>query len=472
MNNRRWMTGKFSVRMRLMSAHDFDAIIIGGGPAGSTSGAYLARAGLRVLIVEKERFPRFHIGESVMPVANAILQEIGVWEKVERAGFVPKHGAEFHVSNKSVLPRNVEFVKGLLPGVDYTYQVERAKFDQILLEHAAETGCEVRQETKVCEVKATEKEGCEVTMEFTGTDGRHVRQTLRGAFLIDASGRDALFGKPIATAPANPGLAKRIAIYSHFGNVPRASGKAGGNIVIVRNADGWAWLIPLSGDRLSVGVVVTTAAMREAKLKPEALFWKIVGESPKLTQALAQARGEGTFHVTADYNYRARKFAAPRMLLVGDAACFLDPMFSTGVFLALLSAKLAAREVVAAHRADRALSFRERRRYTRGLRANVATLERLVLAFYDNRSFAVFMERSAPLRMIPAVNSLVAGHADPAWKVRWRYWLFLLVCRLQRVWPIVPEVDFTTTANVPVGTGAVPMPTTAIHQALQGAYAE
>ena len=212
--------------------------------------------------------------------------------------------------------------------------------------------------------------------------------------------------------------------------------------------------------------------MRASRLKPEALFWKIVGESAKLTQALARAKGEGTFHVTADYNYRARKFAAPRMLLVGDAACFLDPMFSTGVFLALLSAKLAAREVVAAHLAGRALSFWEQRRYARGLRANVATLERLVLAFYDNRSFAVFMERSAPLRMIPAVNSLVAGHADPPWKVRWRYWLFLLVCRLQRVWPVVPEVDFTTAAAAPARTGVVPAPTADARQVLQGACAK
>ena len=429
-----------------MSTHDFDAIIIGGGPAGSTTGAYLARAGLRVLIVEKERFPRFHIGESIMPVANAILQETGVWEKVERAGFVRKHGAEFHVANKSVLPRHVEFAKGLLPGVDYTYQVERAQFDQILLDHAAESGCEVRQETKASQVRTLGRDGYEVCLQPTRGSGEEPERT-SGAFLIDASGRDALFPKPIPTAAANPDLAKRVAIYAHFEGVPRASGKAGGNIVIIRHADGWAWLIPLSGDRVSVGVVVTTAALRGSKLKPEAMFWQVVGETPKLAQTLAAVTVTGPFHVTADYNYRAQRFAASRMLLVGDAACFLDPMFSTGVFLALISAKLAAREVLQAHRRGRALGFLARRRYTHHLRAYVRNLERLVLAFYDNRSFAVFMERSAPWRLIPAINSLVAGHADPPWSVRWRYWLFLLVCRLQRIRAVVPAVNFGVPAS-------------------------
>ncbi len=424
-----------------MPAYDFDAVIVGGGPAGSTTGAYLARAGLRTLIVEKERFPRFHIGESVMPVSNAILRETGVWDKVDRAGFVPKYGAEFHVANKSVLPRHVEFSKGLLPGLDYTFQVERARFDEILLDHAAELGNTVRQEIVVTGVRPLARDGYEVTLRPTAGGG--AEETVRCAYLIDASGRDTLFAKPIKTAPANPDLAKRVAIYAHFGNVKRPPGKAGGNIVIVRNADGWAWFIPLSGDRVSVGVVVTTAAMRASRLKHEALFRKIVAESPKLTHALAEAETISPFHVTADYNYRARAFAAARLLLVGDAACFLDPMFSTGVFIALLSARFAAREIVAAHRrGNAALGWLARRRYTRRLRSNIRTLERLVLAFYDNASFSVFMERNAPLRMAPAINALVAGHSDPPWRVRWRYWLFLLVCRVQRFRPVVPSVDF------------------------------
>ncbi len=420
-------------------------MIIGGGPAGSTAGAYLVRAGLRVLIVEKERFPRFHIGESLMPVANAILREIGAWEKVERMGFVPKHGAEFHVGNRSVPPRHVEFAKGLVPGLDYTYQVERSRFDQLLLEHAAELGCVVRQETRATAVQPRGpggRGGYEVTLLPTGSQDGAPGETLRCAYLVDASGRDHLFPKPVKSAPANPDLNKRVAIYSHFRGVKRAAGKAGGNILIVRHEDGWGWLIPLDDERTSVGVVTTVERMRGARLKPEAMFRQIVAGSERMDRAMEDAVPLSPFHAAADYNYRARTFCGPRLALVGDAACFLDPMFSTGVFLALLSAKLATEEIIRAHqRGGAALSFLQRRRYTRRLTNNVSALEKLVLAFYDNASFSVFMERKAPLRMIPAINSLVAGHSDPPWPVRWRYWLFLLVCRLQRWRPVVPAVN-------------------------------
>ena len=267
---------------------------------------------------------------------------------------------------------------------------------------------------------------------------------MRCAYLVDASGRDRLFQKPIPTAPSNPDLDKRVALYGHFRGVRRTEGRAGGNIIITRHGDGWGWIIPLDEDRTSVGVVVPAERLRASRQKPEATFRQVVADSEKMRRAMEEAEALGPCHATADYNYRARRFATERMLLVGDAACFLDPMFSTGVFLALFSAKLASAEIIRAHQhGGRALSLVQRWRYTRRLRRNLANLERLVLAFYDNASFAVFMERKAPLQMLPAINSLVAGHADPPWSVRWRYWLFLAVCRLQRLRPVVPPVDFT-----------------------------
>ena len=423
----------------------YDAVVIGGGPAGSTAGAYLARAGLRVLIVEKERFPRFHIGESVMPVSNAILREIGVWEKVTQAGFVPKYGAEFHVGNRSVLPKHVEFAKGMVPGLDFTYQVERSRFDHLLLQHAAELGCAVREETRAVAVRETGADGYAVILQpaSAARGTKEVGQVVQCAYLVDASGRDTLFTKPIETAPAHPDLNKRVALYAHFRGVGRSAGRAGGNIVIVRHEDGWGWLIPVDEERTSVGVVTTTERMRASRLKPEAMFRQIVAGSHRMCTALEHAVPISPFHAAADYNYRARRFAAPRLALVGDAACFLDPMFSTGVFIALLSAKLASEEIIAAHgRGNAPLSFWQRRRYTRRLARHLGTLQRLVLAFYDNASFSVFMERKAPLRMFPAINSLVAGHSDPPWPVRWRYWLFLAVCQLQKRRPVVPPIDF------------------------------
>lgn len=421
----------------LMADLEYDVVVVGGGPAGSTAGSYLARAGLRVLIVEKERFPRFHIGESLLPAGNAILREIGVWPAVEQAGFQRKFGAEFHVGNESALPKRVVFADGFQPGMDYTYQVERSRFDALLLDHAGSAGCEVRQETRVTGAEEIAG-GHEVTLEGAGGGP----QTVRCAWIIDASGRDNHFRKPLKLERTEPILDRKVAVYAHFKGVSRAEGREGGNIVIVRHGDGWFWLIPLDDQRTSVGHVTSAEKLRAAGGKAEALFQQIVGESSKLAGLLQGAEPISKFHVTGDYSYRARRFASERLLLVGDAAGFLDPMFSTGVFIALLSAKLASGELLKAHARRRPLSRWAQGRYTRRLSAHFGVFEKLVMAFYDNASFSVFMDRTPPLELSRAINAIVAGNTQPPWKVRWRYWTFLLVCRLQRRWPLVPPVSF------------------------------
>lgn len=417
----------------------YDALIVGGGPAGSTAGAYLARAGLRVLIAEKDRFPRFHIGESLLPAGNSILRETGAWPLVEQAGFKRKFGAEFHVGNESVPPKRVVFAEGLAEGMDYTYQVERSRFDCMLLDHAASVGCEVRQEARVTEAAET-GDGHEATI----VDAAGAR-TVRCSWIIDASGRDNHFRKPLKLERTEPIIPKKVAVYAHFEGVRRAAGPEGGNIVIVRHGDGWFWLIPLDERRTSVGLVTGVDRLRGAAGDGEALFRGIVAESAKLGALLNGAEPISKFHVTSDYSYRARRFASKRLLLAGDAAGFLDPMFSTGVFMALLSAKLAAREILKAHARRRPLTAWAQRRYTRQLRAHFGVFEKLVLAFYDNASFSVFMDRTPPLQLARAINAIVAGNAQPPWKVRWRYLTFLLVCRLQKHWRLVPPVSFAST---------------------------
>ncbi len=435
-----------------MQSTQFDAVIVGGGPAGSTAGAYLAQGGLRVLIVEKERFPRFHIGESLLPAGNSILREIGAWEKIEAAGFQRKYGAEFLVGNGSALPKRVEFAQGLLPGLEYTYQVERSRFDELLLRHAGAAGCEVREETRATGAQELGADGYEVTLQSAGGTA----STIRCSWVLDASGRDTLFAKPLKLNKTEPILAKRIAIYAHFRGVQRAEGKAAGNIVIVRHGEGWFWMIPLDARRTSIGLVTTSTRMKAARLKPAELFEQIVGESPRLARLMDGAEAMTDFHVTGDYSYRARTFADRRLLLVGDAAGFLDPMFSTGVYVALFSARLAAREVLAAHRRGRALSAWAQRRYTRRLGANLALFEQLVLAFYDNDSFSVFMDRMPPLGLARAINSIVAGNSEPPWRVRWRYWVFLLVCRLQKRWQLVKRINLAAPQETAEATAKEP----------------
>ena len=423
-----------------MADQDYDVLIVGGGPAGSTAGAYLARAGLRVLIAEKDRFPRFHIGESLLPAGNAILQETGVWPAVEQAGFKQKFGADFHVSNESVPTKRVRFSEGLQVGMDYTYQVERARFDELLLDHAASTGCKVRQETRV--ISSRETPGGHEAM-LQGAGGA---ESVRCAWILDASGRDNHFHKPLKLERSEPILAKKIAVYAHFEGVSRAEGRDSGNIVIVRHGDGWFWLIPLDEQRTSVGLVTGVERLRAGGSRPEELFAQVVAESSKLSALVEGATPVSKFYVTSDYSYRARRFADKRLMLIGDAAGFLDPMFSTGVFIALLSAKLASEELLAAHRRGRGLSKWRQRRYTRRLLAHFGIFESLVSAFYDNASFSVFMDRIPPMQLARAINAIVAGNSQPIWAVRWRYWVFLLVCRLQRRWPLVRPVSFAASS--------------------------
>ena len=435
-----------------MRARDFDCLVVGGGPAGSTAGAYLARAGLRTLIVEKERFPRFHVGESLLPAGNDILRETGVWDAVEAAGFIPKHGAEFHVGDRPDIGKRIRFCDGLISGNSYTYQVERSRFDELLLRHAENLGCTVRERTRLTGAQPLPDDaggGWTATVQTAGGSGP---ETVRAGWIIDATGRHHGFSHPLKTDRVDPGgdLPRRVAVYAHFRGVARAPGPEGGNIVIVRHAEGWFWMIPIDAERTSVGLVTTLATMRGANGRTEELFQETVARLPKLTQLMAGAEPVTEYHVTADYTYRTRRFASKRLLLVGDAAGFFDPIFSSGVFLGLFSARLAAAEVIRAehHRGGRTLSPWRQRRYTRAVGGAAAVFQKLILAFYDNDSYSVFVDNHPPLGLGRAVNSVVAGHTRLPWRVWWRYRVFLLVCRLQRRWSLVPRVNLTP---VPAG---------------------
>ena len=417
-------------------AYDYDILVIGAGPAGSCAAWRTQHAGLRTLVVEKEAFPRFRIGESLLPHGNALLRETGVWPKLERAGFIAKYGASFHLSNGAA-DKEVVFSQALVPGLEKTYQVDRAKFDAILLGHAREAGAEVRTQTTVRAVTA-EGEGHRVSMETAlGTTEVTAR------WIIDASGRDPFFPSEIKRALDPSRAPKRVAIYNHFHGVARASGLAAGHTIIVRLPDGWFWIIPIDAERTSVGLVTTVAAMRQAHLEPAAFFQQAVESSSKLRELMAGAKPVLDFHVTSDYSYFRKNLATGNMVLVGDAGGFFDPIFSSGVYMAAYSAKLAAAMIVRAHRKQRALTVAEGRRYSRHIKTHAGVFQKLITAFYDNDSFAVFMCPKPPLNLGPAITAIVAGHARLIWPIRWRFYVFLLVCRLQHRFPLVPRIDFT-----------------------------
>ncbi len=419
----------------------FDVVVIGGGPGGSTAGTYLALDGKKALILEREHFPRFHIGESLLPYGNDILQETGAWEKVEKSGFMPKFGAEFCTGNNTRFHR-FWFERGLGEHYAQTFQVERSRFDHVLLKHAAETGCEVREGCIVTEAQMDD-EG--VTIFYQDGITRH---EVRARWLVDATGRDTFIGRQM-NLPRKPTLlAKRIATYAHFKNVFRNEGRAGGHITVARVPDGWFWFIPLDEERTSVGYVQSLNALKRTGLKPEESFEKIIREYSDLKSRLAGSTRVGDFHVTSDYSYRFEGFAMPRCLMVGDAAGFVDPIFSSGVLMALKSARQAAQLISKADMANRPLTNREQSRYTREVCRMMDIYINMITAFYDDTSFEVFMSPASMLRIHHAVLAIIGGNTDLPFHLWWRMQAFYAFCILQKWVKFSPIVEY---AEPPAG---------------------
>jgi flavin-dependent dehydrogenase len=413
----------------------YDAIIIGGGPGGSTAGAKLARAGLKVLILEREKFPRFHVGESLIPYGNDVLREIGVWEKLEKGGFMVKPGAEFTLGNSKGFLR-FWFGKNLKPQYAETFQVERSRFDALLLGHAAESGCTVVHQAKAvsAEIRA---DGVEVAYEQDGA----VRRA-EAAWLVDASGRDAFLGRQLNLPKTDLGMPKKFATFAHFKDVRRNEGKAHGIITIVRLEEAWFWIIPLDAEKTSVGLVQRLDRFKSSGLKPGERFEEVVAGSSELRFRMGNAERVSDYYFAGDYTYRHLTAAGPRWILVGDAAGFIDPIFSSGVMLSLKSGLHAAGEILAAHKAGAPLSGWARRRYTRRVKKMTTVFLDMIRMFYDNDAFEVFMNPNPLLDLPRAANNLVGGNTDLEWDLWWRVKAFYLLCRLQKRFKIAPPVDF------------------------------
>jgi len=417
------------------AAQTYDAVIIGGGPGGSASATFLSRSGRRVLVLEKEHFPRFHIGESLLPYNFRLFREMGFMPALQSAGFIRKFGAQFHLGNGAKGTKFV-FRHGRYTREPEAIQVERAKFDHLLLQHAQSCGAEVREGWSVSKFT---RDGDGVTVEARDETGQS--HSFRGKFLIDASGRGNVTGNQEGMRIVHPRL-KKLALFGHFTGVKVDGGDHGGDTVIIRLHDKWFWLIPISKEKVSVGCVMDQAEFARAKKPPAALFQEIWQSSPELVKRMSNSQLMGIIHSTTDFSYHNKRFVGPRLVRVGDAAGFMDPIFSAGVFLAMHSAKLAA-EVV--HRSIEAGDDGQRRlaAYERRVRSGMKFYWEMVENFYTSAFMEIFLEPREKWNLASAVNAVLAGELEGGWSMRWRMRMFFWIVKLQARFPLVPRISFS-----------------------------
>jgi len=364
----------------------YDVIVIGGGPAGSTAAAVLAAKGRRVVVLEKEKFPRYHIGESLLPYAYFTLQRIGVLDRMKSSQFVRKHSVQFvGMSGRASVP--FYFSQQLAHEASATWQVLRSEFDQLLLDNAREKGAEVIEEITVRELI---QPGSAVTgVRAVGKEGN--AREFHAPVTIDATGREA-FAVTRNGWKVRDKVLNKIAIWTYYKGAMRDPGiDEGATTVAYLPGKGWFWYIPLADDVMSVGIVAEKDYLYQDSRDPATIFNREVEKNAWIRNHLAPGRQFGPYRVTGEYSYRARHCAADGLVLAGDAFGFLDPVFSSGVMLALRSGELAGDAVDAALAAGdvSASRFTE---YGAQFCQSIEAMRKLVYAFYNQEfSFREFI---------------------------------------------------------------------------------
>lgn len=386
---------------------NYDAIVVGGGPAGSTTGALLAEKGHDVLIVEKEKFPRYHVGESLMPFCYFPLERLGLIDTLMDSANPRKYCVQF-VRQDGFLSQPFYFFQHFDHPSSTTWQVWRSDFDKMILDKARQNGASVWEETKAkALLKKDERvQGIRVESAEFGS------QELFAPIVVDASGRDCFAAIKEKWMVRDPKL-KKVALWTYFKGAKRDPGlDEGATTVAYLPNKGWFWYIPLSGDMVSVGIVAEKDYLFDGSTKDHAeIFQKEIENNEWIKDHLSGAEQTGEYRITGEFSYRNRYCSIDGLVLAGDALGFLDPVFSSGVFLALKSGVMLADEIDSVIASGSPVTSASFDRYGKRMQSSIEIMRKIVYAFYDDDfSFGSLVKRGEHLRA--SLTDCLIGNVD------------------------------------------------------------
>ncbi len=413
-----------------------DVLVIGVGPAGTTAAALLSELGHQVVLLEKSRHPRFHIGESLLPMNLPLFERLGVLSEVDRIG-IKKLAAEFNSPTTSLSQDIFYFAKAINGNHPYAYQVRRSEFDQLLFDNCLTKGVDARQGIQVTGMTSLNKDLYQVTAH----DKAEQQQLFNCRYVIDASGRDTLIATQNKIKKKNP-RHRMVAIYAHYHQVSRREGENVGNISIYWFEQGWIWMIPLQDGVMSVGAVCWPDYLKSRNVGQEEFLQQTLDSLPEIKNRMQNAQLVGEVQVAANYSYTASHIAGDGYLLVGDAYAFVDPVFSSGVYFAMQSAADGAELVDQLLRQPEQASLSIRayeNKINRGIdaiswfiyRFNTPVLQRLLMSTDDSRRN--YWQDKMKASVISILSGDVYGNRDVALPLFLFKTLYYLLC--MKHWP-------------------------------------
>lgn len=409
-----------------------DVLIIGGGPAGSTAATLLAERGWRVNLLEKAHHPRFHIGESLLPMNLPLFDRLGIRTQIEEIGLV-KYGAHFISERYGNRETTAYFDRAVKQSPAHAFEVRRSEFDHVLLQNSRAKGAEIFEGIRVTSIDFPDDRVRVRSVDERGETGEwHTRQ------LVDASGRDTFLANRLRVKKRNPKHAS-AAIFGHFKGAQRLPGRDAGNISIAWFEHGWLWIIPLKDGITSVGAVCSPAYLKtRGTMTTEDFLWRTITQCPGVWSRLQQAELVSPAHATGNYSYTCTQMYGDRWLLAGDAYAFVDPVFSSGVYLAMQSAALGA-EVIDARLREASEAPRLARQFDRRMRRGLGVFSWFIYRFNSPPLHALFINPKPVFGIQRAVVSVLAGNVFGNLRIALPLLLFKGIYYLQSMVNLVPS---------------------------------